>query len=185
MKDKAKADYRVKTYDLIERLDEQVQKLNISAKLSSTTPVDHTTELDPFDNVDVCPIWAISWQLIAEDIGNQSFYSTIDELYDVLNSKEGIRMYPRGLYRELIEFSDKCASCKKWKGVKSLRIAIQATGTLTDNEIQTNAKWGLKRNVDEFRKEIKTIIRSIKFYENERDENEESFLREVGDKADS
>lgn len=176
----SKADFRKKTFQLIEKLDEQVQKLGIFAKLRFAAPSDYTMEEDMDGNMVESPIWDIRWKVDPQDSNTQSFMATLDELYHMLNSKEGVRVYPRSLYRELIEFSDKCVSCKEWEVIQDLRIAILETGTPTESSVRENARWGLKHKVDEFRKEIKAMIRSIYFYENERDDAEESFFEGEG-----
>ena len=187
MKDKAKEDFRSRTFNQIEKLDELVQNLSATAKLRSEYPVDHALEdIGPGpEDVEVCPVWDIRWQYDLEEVGNRLFFESIDKLYEMLNSKEGVRMYPRGIYRELIEFSDKCESCNRWKGEKKLRVAIDAKGTPSNAEILVEASGAMKKNTVEFRNEIKAIMRSIKYYENAREENEESFFGSANIKAGS
>jgi len=174
MTDKAKADYRARTLELIERLDNQVQGLPVKAELSST---DGDEKPGFVEAGTIYMTWTFSWQLMPGSVETQSFMATLDELYNVINSKEGVRMFPRGLYRDLIEFSDKCEDRKKWAERSWSNLSVPETQIPTDEEVLKEAEDALRKRVDEFRKDIKFIKRAIFFFENERDESEESFMR--------
>ena len=178
MKDHAKVDMRVNTLRLIEKLDEQVQDLKVGGVKIIRQQPDGPHHYDHGIDTEVY-MWDYIWRLVPEDVHTQSFVATLDKLYHNINSKEAIRQYPRGMYRELIEFSDKCEKRKSWVESKDGQLNVFGDHNPTQEAAIEDAKRVLQVMVDSFRKEIKAMIRSIYFYENERDETEESFIDEA------
>ena len=175
MKNQAKADIRVKTLNTIEKLDVQVQNLKVgSASTVGEQPVGR--DYDGPTNTEGW-LWEYTWRLDLDDINNKSFFATLDEIYSIINSKEALRKYPRGMYRELIEFSDKCDERRSWIEAQNGNKTIW-DGDDLNQKISEEANRTLASMVKAFRKDIKAVLRSIYFYENEREESEESFIEE-------
>lgn len=177
MKDQAKASCRVKTLNMIEMLDEQVQKLKVASVSDVSQERDGPHDYDPFENIEGYR-WTYTWKLNPDDENTKSFVATLDEIFSVINSREALRKYPRGMYRELIEFSDKCEKRKDWIDPRYGYLTVWGDNNPTQEEVLEEAGRHLNAMVNELRKDIKAMIRSIYFYENERDETEESFIED-------
>ncbi len=178
MTNNAIADYRKKTFALIEKLDDLVGNLSIIAETDSEIggPVGGYYEKSLGE---ACVEWPILFKLTPGDHDNQLFLAALDEIYNLINSKEAARAYPRGVYRELIEFSDRCIERKKWAKFNGGTITIPESKASEQEEIQKEATASvLPEHINRFRSDIKTVRRAILFFENERDESEESFLEE-------
>lgn len=176
MKDQAKASCRVKTLNMIEMLDEQVHKLKVVSVSDVSQEYGGPHDYDPFENTEGYR-WTYTWKLNPDDENTKSFVATLDEIYSVINSREALRQYPRGIYRELIEFSDKCEKGKDWIDPRYGDLIVWGDDN-PQEKVLKEAGRRLNAMVNEFRKDIKAMIRSIYFYENERDETEESFIED-------
>jgi hypothetical protein len=191
MKDKAKEQYRANIFQLIEKLENIVNVLKVRANRYSPPPrpsprtPEEEALYDMQSQGDALNIQLL-YRLSPDDPNTTVFVDSISELYSSLNSKEGTRMLPRGLYRLLIEFGDKCIARKKWAEGIFDNINIDETEEMSEEEIiKQAAERNLNQKKKNFLEEINVIKREIYYYENERDESDESFFGSSGDNADS
>lgn len=175
MKDQDKAKYRVHTLKIIEQLDTQVQHLRMGEismlrkQPGGPHTFDHESNQEGY-------LWEYMWQLNPIDADNKMFMKTLDEICSIINSRDALRKYPRGMYRMLVEFSDKCEKKKNWMEPRTGYLTNYEESSPSNKDAYEDAKRSLQTMVDAFRDEIKTIIRTIYFFEDERDENDESFI---------
>ena len=177
MTNNAKAEFRKKTFELIEQLDEQADNLTVAAELDSELGVPLGISYEKSIGQE-CTTWPIHYRVSKEDPSTQVFLDTLEKVYNMINSKEAVRAYPRGLYRELIDFSDKCAEIIDWVLAQHNGAAsLVGTESPQDEDIYKDARSLLKSRIERrVRIHFKGIRRAILFFENERDESEESFI---------
>lgn len=178
MKDKAKEQFRAKIYQLIETLKNNLPLLKIETNEPSEYD-DPTYEEYGYPNISPDGVehqeWQWNYRLDPNDQDTAAFVRALCELEAALYTKEGARFLPRGIYRTLIEFADKCLSCKKWVDWKYMKVNVPVhKGKPSAEQL---ISWSLSRlEREKYQETIKQMIREVYFYENERDESEESFF---------
>lgn len=177
MKSMTISEYRVGTFKLINRLEELVMKLMLEIEPSTLLyegprdPEWRGTEL-----VDVFE-WSVQWKLISDDPDNTAFLSALSELDQKISSLNAPRVYPRGLYRDILEFGDKSNEVRNtWAEKQRMFIAYERSDRVPDDDLQRCVESEFKNMKQAFLKDIKAIKRSILLFENERNEAEESFI---------
>jgi hypothetical protein len=176
MKDNAKEQFRAKIYQLIDALKNNIMSLQVET--SQPTIYDN----DPMGGIDIDPeggttyqMWEWDYRLDPQDKHTVDFTNALTDLDAALYSKEGARFLPRGLYRALIEFGDKILPCKKWiKWSRAKAYFKEKEGMPSVEELKSSSSRDMKKAHNA--ETIKQIIREIYFFENERDESEESFF---------
>lgn len=181
MKDKEKVGFRAKTLMLIEKLDGQLQQ---DYQCECSEPVlecDQFARPLDFGDPDGCNyLWSYKYHLDPVAPKTIELISIIDELCEMINSREGVRGYPKGLYRELVDFGDKCMALKQ--SINGLSGSIRHDSTTKppqNGEILDAANKGMRTNMNSYHAVIRTMKRSIYYYENERADSEKSFFETV------
>lgn len=174
MTDKAKEQYRVKIYQLLETLKNNISSLKVETRqLSKDDRDEYGGVFYVGPNQEEYQKWKWDFRLDPKDQHTETFMDALSALDEALNSKEGVRFLPRGLYRSLIEFGDHSLTWKAWSDWSSTGMNYKSDIGPTEEELQSTPmatkKWAVAQ-------QIKQIIREIHFYENEREESEESFL---------
>ena len=179
MTDKAKAQYRAKIYQLIETLKNNIMLLKVETSAPSKYDDDEYGGIQYGPDDEEYQEWEWKYRLDPNDQRTIEYMKAVAELEESLYSKEGARYLPRGLYRALIEFGDKCLSCKKWVNWKSMHVGYSVnTGEPSAERLLATSMAAIGR--EQFQSTIKQMIREIYFFENERDESEESFFGTAG-----
>lgn len=169
---------------------EEIEQLAICADKLNAVEVDEIEMLiDPFENTphmvmtgpcegDEAYQWTYKYRYNPEDNATKQFVDLLSSLYEDINSKDGARMLPRGLFRALLEFSDKCEKCKDWQEWHYGKTLEARDVTKLPEEIvkEYASKHELRPKIKKFLEEVKAIKREILIYENERDEKEASFV---------
>lgn len=179
MNEITKKKFRESLYESIEKLEKLAPKLNtieiVGSAQIKNTPEGYPEGIQMEDGMVF--EWSTKYKITPNNEYYIPFFDTIQKISKAINSKDGALMLPRGLYRMLMKFSDDCVSRMKWKNAQSIGIFTESDKLPPKNEtVMKHARKQFDSSIRLFMNVVSSIKREILFFENEKDENEESFF---------
>lgn len=167
-----KQNHRIKVYELLVGLGNIVPHLKLVTKSLQQDHDELGCEIIS-DGKEQEFQWSWWYRLDPEDQHTVAFINALSPLDEALNSKDGARFLPRGVYRSLLEFSDKMDSWKAWAEWHCLNKFFHHNESPSEKTVQFVTIARTKRAAQQ---EIEKVVREIHLFENERREEEESFF---------
>lgn len=172
MSNKEKNEYRQRTLELIEELNEKVKHIKPVSLRHYKSELGQTEQLDG-----IYQYWNYDWKIDATQQSAKDFIEAATQVYSMINSGKGAKNYPKGLFRELLEFSDNfedlSIETKEYEHYIGLHIDIENIEESIKRAIQEKFTELVQKS---FINPINKIKRAILIFENERDESEPSFI---------
>jgi len=104
----------------------------------------------------------------------------VKEIQEKLLSEAGAQFTPRGLYRSLLDFKDKCVEFLKWnQGISVGESQFDPDDINIWQHLESQLRYRFKCDVENLQIECNNIVQKVFIYENEREESDESFFGSI------